>query len=137
MDTARALTAFMLIPIAMLLHAFAAWKLGWFEQWPLWALVMIAAAVIVLLRMLIRLRPLRKGLLALNIAAWVLAGFFLWWTQVYSAYGEMQPTVPVDAVLGERVKLSGLRDPQGGEVDLAAQLALSKATLLVFYRGDW
>lgn len=137
MDTARALVAFSLIPLAMWAHAEMAMRLGWYQKWPFAELVVMAASVIVLLRMWLRIRPVKKRLIALNVMAWLLVGFFLWWTQIYSSYAKVERPVAIGAPAGELLSIDSLVDESGAGVDLGTLLAGSEATLLVFYRGHW
>jgi hypothetical protein len=137
MDTARALVAFSLIPIAMWVHAELATRFGWYQKWPVAELVVMAASVIVLLRMWLRIRPASIPLIALNVMAWLLVGFFLWWTQIYSSYAKMDTTVAIGGVAKEGLSIDGLVDESGAAVDLEKLLQRSEATLLVFYRGHW
>ncbi len=137
MDTARALVAFALIPAAMLAHVLVAQHFGWFQRWPIPELVVMAAAVIVLLRQWIRIRPIKKWRIGLNIAAWILVGFFLWWIQVYSAYPEVDPSLAVGDDLTDRLSIDGLVDSNDEPIDIRSVLDRSDVTLLVFYRGYW
>ena len=137
MNTVRALVAFSLIPIALLAHMLVARYLGWYEKVPIVELVVMAASVIVLARMWIRSRPVKKGLVVLNVTAWILVGFFVWWTQIYSSYAKMDPAVAVGGDAKDRIAIEGLVDQDGSAVDVGAMLAESDATLFVFYRGHW
>ncbi len=137
MDTARALVAFSLILIAMLAHAGLAQYFGWGKQWPIPELVVMAAAVIVLMRQWMRSRPVKKGLIVLNVTAWALVGFFLWWTQVYSGYAKMEDPTTTGADVMPRLSIEGLVDESNTPIDLDTVLAESDATLFVFYRGYW
>lgn len=137
MNTARALVAFSLIPIAMLAHAELGRRVGWYHKVPIVELVVMAASVIVLARMWMRTRPVKKGLIVLNVTAWILSGFFVWWTQIYSSFAKMDPAVAVGGDAKDRMAIAGLVDQDGSAVDVGATLAVSDATLLVFYRGHW
>ncbi|MFP6872868.1 MAG: hypothetical protein VCA55_05095 [Verrucomicrobiales bacterium] len=96
---------FAAIPLACIAHIACAVFFGGQQQWPVVELVVIAAAVIALLRMLVAARPFRWRLLVLNICGWLLAAGFLWWTQVYSSYPKMSAKISV----GENV--AGLLTP--------------------------
>ena len=76
-------------------------------------------------------------LIVLNVTAWILVGFFVWWTQVYSSYGRMDPAVADGGDVKDRLAIEGLVDQGGSAVDIAGTLAASDATLFVFYRGHW
>ncbi len=63
--------------------------------------------------------------------------FFVWWTQIYSSFAKMDPAVAVGGDAKDRMAIDGLVDQDGSAVDVGATLAVSDATLLVFYRGHW
>ena len=133
----KALLAFLLIPAGMLLHSVLASKFGYYEKWPVVPLGMIVIALIVLLSILLRSRPLKKGVLALNITAWVFTAFFLWWIHVYSGYPEHESVAEVGADISGQLAVDGLLDSSNQPFDLQTAVTNSPATLLVFYRGHW
>jgi hypothetical protein len=89
----RAAVMFAVIPLACITHIVRGLFFGGQEQWPVVEIVLISAAVIALLRMLVATRPLRFGLLALNIFGWLVVIGFLWWTQSYSSYPKMSVNI--------------------------------------------
>jgi len=137
MTLLHALAAFALIPLAMAAHVLAAQHFGWFRKWPIIELAVMGLGAIILLWMLLNVRPLGFGLIALNLAAWILVGFFFWWTQVYSAYPAIDAPISIGEDAKDRLSIDGLIDDKGQPVDLPALLDRSEATLLVFYRGHW
>ncbi len=119
---------FAVIPLACIAHIIWGLFFGGRQQWPVVEMVLITAAVISLLRMLV-VKPFRYGLLTLNIFAWLLAGGFLWWTQVYSSYPKMNAKISVgENIAGrfssfETTAVSGLRAAPVNDGDRPSEMA--------------
>ena len=133
----KAVMVFLVIPGAMLLYTLLVTEFGYFEQWPMAPLLLITAAHGALLWMLLRSRPMRKSVLILNCAGLILTALFLWWTQVFSRYTELEPVHAIGADVTKELSVGGLVDASGRPFDLPAAVGSNRATLLVFFRGHW
>ena len=133
----KAMLLFLLIPLAMMAHVMVSKRFGWHEQWPIGAMAVMAVALAALLWRFLRIRPLKKSMLLLNVAAWLLVGFFLWWTQIYSAYPKMEGGTAIGGNVLSESSATGLVDSSGNPFRFPEAIKASSATLLVFYRGYW
>ena len=91
----KSFVIFCVVPFALAAHIAIGYLAGTQYQWPLVECVFIAASLMVLLRMWARERFLTRWLGFLNVISWVLAGVFLWWTQIYSSYSGGNSTLQI------------------------------------------
>ena len=63
MNLARSIVAFLLIPLCVLVHFLLATEYEIYEIRPIWAIIIICASLIVLLRLLIRTKVFKKSIL--------------------------------------------------------------------------
>ena len=130
----KALLIFSLVPAAIGLHVLLATKFAIYDRLTLIPLVIMLPAVGMLAGMLFQAPA--KSLWVLNITAWVLVAFFVWWTRAYSSYdGERDYSGP-DSV-GEALAQIEVVDWQGNAFPFEQQMGSHQALLLVFYRGVW
>ena len=62
MNLSRSIVAFLLIPFCVLIHFVLATKFEVYESKPLWAIVVISASLIVLLRLLVKSKAYKKSI---------------------------------------------------------------------------
>ena len=63
MNLARAIVAFLLIPFSVYFHFILAIKFEIYERRPLWAIIIISAALIVIFRLFLKSKRFRKILI--------------------------------------------------------------------------
>ena len=66
MNLARSIVAFLLIPFCVLVHFVLATKFEIYESRPLWAIVVISASLIVLLRLLVKSKAYKKSIFLIH-----------------------------------------------------------------------
>ena len=86
MNLAGSIVAFLLIPFCVLVHFLLATQYEIYEIRPIWAIIIISASLIVLLRLLIRTKVFKKSIFLINLVSWVFVVGIIWWSQVLTSY---------------------------------------------------
>lgn len=135
MNLARSIVAFLLIPLCVLVHFVLATKFEVYESRPLWAIVVISASLIVLLRLLVKSKAYKKSIFLINIISWVFVIGIIWWSQFLTSYKPFNKSDLLfsKAALGE----NKLVTDSGNEILVSNLISNKPFTLFVFYRGHW
>ena len=135
MNLARSIVAFLLIPLCVLVHFVLATKFEVYESRPLWAIVVISASLIVLLRLLVKSKAYKKSIFLINIISWVFVIGIIWWSQILTSYKPFNKSDLLfsKAALGE----NKLVTDSGNEILVSNLISNKPFTLFVFYRGHW
>ena len=135
MNLARSIVAFFLIPFCALLHFLLATKFEIYESTPIWAIVVISATLIVLLRLLLKSKSYKKSIFLINIISWVFVIGIIWWSQILTSYKPFNKSDLLfsKAELGE----NKLVTDSGNEILISSLISNKPFTLFVFYRGHW
>ena len=135
MNLARSIVAFLLIPFCVLVHFVLATKFEVYESRPLWAIVVISASLIVLLRLLVKSKTYKKPIFLINIISWVFVIGIIWWSQILTSYKPFNKSDLVfsKAELGENKLITD----SGNEILVSTLISNKPFTLFVFYRGHW
>ena len=86
MNLAGSIVAFLLIPFCVLVHFLLATQYEIYEIRPIWAIIIISASLIVLLRLLTRTKVFKKSIFLINLVSWVFVVGIIWWSQVLTSY---------------------------------------------------
>ena len=135
MNLARSIVAFLLIPFCVLVHFVLATKFEVYESRPLWAIVVISASLIVLLRLLVKSKAYKKSIFLINIISWVFVVGIIWWSQVLTSYETFNKAdlLISKADLGDNKLLTD----SGNDILVSSLIKSKPFTLFVFYRGHW
>ena len=135
MNLARSIVAFFLIAFCVLLHFVLATKFEIYESTPIWAIVVISATLIVLLRLLLKSKAYKKSIFLINIISWVFVIGIIWWSQILTSYKPFNKSDLLfsKAELGE----NKLVTDSGNEILISSLISNKPFTLFVFYRGHW
>lgn len=134
-DTAgmRSLAALAVILLSIIIYVVLAIQFGLYQKYPVPHFISIGIGLFLLAKVIAERFTIFR--LLLNIAGWILALFFVWWTLSYSKYEDHNPKI----ALGAHVDVLSLaiQNSENENTTLQEELGDSDAILLVFYRGHW
>ena len=135
MNLARSIVACLLIPLCVLVHFLLATQYEIYEIRPIWAIIIICASLIFLLRLLIRTKVFKNSILLINLISWVFVVGIIWWSQVLTSYETFNKAdlLISKADLGDNKVLTD----SGNDILVSSLIKSKPFTLFVFYRGHW
>lgn len=134
MNLARAIVAFLLIPFSVYIHFILATKFEIYEHRPLWAIIVISAALIVIFRLFLKSKRFKKSLLLLNIISWLFVFCITWWAEILTSY---ETNIPQVSSFDKAMLSRQLVEMDGSEIEVSELIQETPFSLFLFYRGPW
>ena len=135
MNLAGSIVAFLLIPFCVLVHFLLATQYEIYEIRPIWAIIIISASLIVLLRLLIRTKVFKKSIFLINLVSWVFVVGIIWWSQVLTSYETFNKA---DLLISKADLLENkLLTDLGNDILVSSLIRSKPFTFFIIYRGHW
>ena len=134
MNLARAIVALLLIVFCVCFHFILAIKFEIYERRPLWAIIIISAALIVIFRLFFKSKRFRKTLLLLNIISWLFVLSIAWWAEKLTSY---ETSIPQINSFDKAILSRSLVQIDGSEIEVSELIQETPFSLFLFYRGPW